>query len=643
MMRLDPQDRRSARDMALFSGKTLNPLDTAIASFGNGEAAKVDRCVRVGNLAIISGWTTAAPDIAIRGTFFSQRYPREDVEREISPAGSGFLKACHLPGPTRHLDLLLRVGRRRYRSRIEINDDPAIIEALGIEQQVLLPELRAAAQQILPETATELSQVFRLATPAVAGNEPLVMNDKTAAAEHQSAMPRPAMPLRAEPRMPPSAAAAIDEIIQIGQSGFLVVGWCITTKPATAKLLLTFHPQAEIDLLNNAYRVARPDLVDALGPMIRSQAAQAGFLSYVRSPSGQEIPLNLSIRFEFEGSSIEMPPLPTLKRFDHPIDASHELLKHFHPGGQEMLTLLDQQLGPALADLPFRHSGDTQSELIRFGEAPAEPKVSLIVPLYGRYDFVEFQLSQFANDPDFHGSVDLIYVLVDPRLSEGFRDCCAAVAPIYEVPFSTLLAHEHLGYAGANNLGVAQARADLLILLNSDVIPSQSGWVTALLERFQTHADCGALGVRLLYPDDALQHDGMRFKRLPSLGDLWINDHPGKGLPAMPVDPEQALVPVAAATAACLMLRKADLLSIGGLDEGYIIGDFEDSDLCLALRQQGKRSYVARDVQLYHLERQSQALFADHDWRDKITLYNCWRHSRKWDALISQLCAAEAP
>ncbi|NEX17332.1 MAG: hypothetical protein C1943_12035 [Halochromatium sp.] len=636
MMRLDPQDRRSARGMALFPGKTLNPLDTAIASFGNGEAAKVDRCVRVGNLALISGWTTAAPDIAIRGTFFSQRYPREDVEREIGPAGSGFLKACHLPGPARHLDLQLRVGRQRYRSRIEISDDPAIIEALGIEQQALLPELWAAAQQILPETATALSQVFRLTMPAAAGGEPLVVNEKTAAAEHQ-----PAMPLKAESQTPPSAAAAIDEIIQIGQSGFLVVGWCITTEPATAKLLLTFHPQAEVDLLDDAYRVARPDLVDALGPMIRTQAAQAGFLSYVRSPS-EQAPLNLSVRFELEGSSIEMPPLPTVKRFDHPIDATHELLKHFHPGGQEMLTLLDHQLGPAIANLPFRHSGDTQSELIRFGEAPAEPKVSLIVPLYGRYDFVEFQLSQFANDPDFHTAVDLIYVLDDPRLSEGFRDCCAAVAPIYEVPFSALLSRDHLGYAGANNLGVAQARADLLILLNSDVIPSQSGWVTAMLERFQAHPDCGALGVRLLYPDDALQHDGMLFKRLPSLGNLWINDHPGKGLPAMPVDPEQALVPVAAATAACLMLRKADLLSIGGLDEGYIIGDFEDSDLCLALRQQGKRSYVARDVQLYHLERQSQALFADRNWRDKITVYNCWRHSRKWDALISQLCAAEA-
>lgn len=611
--------------MALFRGNSLDRLDSTIASFGNGEAAKVDRCVRIGDLAIVTGWTTAEPDIAIRGTFFSQRYPRDDVERQISPAGKGFIKACHLPGPGNQLDLLIRVGRKRYRSQIEISEDPAIIETLGLEQQSMLPELRAAALQILPEHATALAQAFSkaLALPASLGGD-AVANGAPASDDDHRSIP----------------AAAIDEIIQIGDRGFLVVGWCVTAEAAPAQLLLTFGPEREVNLLDDAYRVTRPDLIEALGPAIRSQAATAGFLSHVQDVAARGA-INLTVRFELAGKQIATPPLPTVKRFNDPIDTTHELLKHFHPGGQAMLRLLDDQLGPALASLPFCRARDTASELIRFGEAPAAPRVSIIVPIYGRYDFVEFQLSQFANDPDFHESVDLIYVLDDPSLIEGFRECCAAVAPLYEIPFSAVLYREHLGFAGANNIAIPHARAELLILLNSDVIPSEAGWVTAMLERFEARDDCGALGARLLYPDDALQHDGMAFKRLPSLGDLWINDHPGKGLPAMPVQSGQAVVPVQAATAACLMLRKADLLSAGGLDEGYIIGDFEDSDLCLALREQGKQTFVARDVQLYHLERQSQALFADRGWRDKITLYNCWRHSRKWDAVITRLSAAE--
>ncbi len=618
--------------MALFRGNTVDQLDSRIASFGNGEAAKVDRCVRIGNLAIVTGWTTAKPDIAIRGTFFTQRSRRDDVERQISPAGRGFIKACHLPGPVSHLDLSIRVGRKRYRGQIEISADPATIETLGLEQQAILPELRTAALQILPDHAAAFDQAFAKALTSSAAREPNAVPISSPSSNDE-------LWQRHESVLQP-VAAAIDEIIQIGDRGFLVVGWCVTAEATPAQVLLTFGHERAVSLLDDAYRVARPDLIDALGQGIRSQAAKAGFLAYVQDDTAQD-PISLGARFELAGKHIAMPPLPAVKRFDDPINTTHELLKHFHPGGQAMLGLLDDQLGPALANLPFCRAHDTSSELIRFGEAPNAPRVSIIVPIYGRYDFVEFQLSQFANDLDFHEWVDLIYVLDDPSLADGFRESCAAVAPIYDVPFSAVLYRKHLGFAGANNIAIQHARAPLLILLNSDVIPSQAGWVSAMLERFHARDDCGALSARLLYPDGALQHDGMAFKRLPSLGDLWINDHPGKGLPAMPVEANQAVVSVQAATAACLMLRKADLLSVGGLDEGYIIGDFEDSDLCLALRQQGKQTFVARDVQLYHLERQSQALFADRSWRDKITIYNCWRHSRKWDAVIARLSTAE--
>jgi len=620
--------------MRFFRGTRLGRIDLEIASFGNGEAAKVDRCVRVGNLALITGWTTAEPNISIQGTFFSQHYRRDDVEREIGPAGKGFIRACHLPGAEEQLDLLIRVGRKRYHSRIPISDDPTVVETLGLEQQSLLPAVAASARQILPETADALSQRFALAPETLGSTE-------TEAAADEDATPNGQQPVaaisRAQQAAPP-ASGAIDEVIQVGDHGYLVIGWCIAAEATATRLLLSFHPGEGLDLLDGAYRVARPDLLDALGPAIRAKAAHAGFLRYVVDEPRRE-GVELTASLEVAGAQIARLSLPTVQRFDDPIETTHALLKHLHPGSEAMLRLLDQQIGPALARAPFRRSRDTISDLIRFAETPQAPEVSIIVPIYGRYDFVEYQLSQFANDPDFREWIELIYVLDDPGLTDGFCAYCADIAPIYEVPFGVVLSREHLGFAGANNLGVRYAQADLLILLNSDVIPSRGGWVTAMRERFEALADVGALGTRLVYPDGALQHDGMRFKRLPSLGNLWINDHPGKGLPAMPTPAGEAVAPVQASTAACLMLRKSDFLAVGGFDEGYIIGDFEDSDLCLALQDQGKRTYVARDVVLYHLERQSQRLFADPSWREKITVYNCWRHTRKWQSQIERTSA----
>jgi len=77
------------------------------------------------------------------------------------------------------------------------------------------------------------------------------------------------------------------------------------------------------------------------------------------------------------------------------------------------------------------------------------------------------------------------------------------------------------------------------------------------------------------------------------------------------------------------MLKKQDYLAVGGLDEGYIIGDFEDSDLCLALRNEGKRLWLVPGARLWHLERQSQGLGTVSSYRQLLTLFNSWRYTEK--------------
>jgi GT2 family glycosyltransferase len=621
--------------MTLIGEKTLPGLDQQIARFGHDQAVKIDRCVRVGDVAIITGWSTAEPILSMRGTFFNRSYRREDVEQQIHATGKGFIKACHLPASASTITVSVKVGRQQYRSQIEVSDAADQIDRLAREQQPFLAELRTLAQQLLPESDQAFAQAFAIAPPAP---EP----------ERPSDGPSQQITDDNQPLLATAETAAIDELIQIGSHGLFVVGWCLqgpspspslspSPSPET-RLQLSAGGQPLANLLDGAFRVSRPDLKRALGAEVSAQCESAGFICFVEDQRLQ--PSGIRVRLQTQGAEIADLALPPIKHFDDPIEGSRELLKHLHPGAGSALSLLERHLAPAMTRLRFPTSAEAGQRVLEYGKQPEAPVLSVIIPIYGRTDFLECQLSEFALDADFQGKIDLIYVLDDPRLQESFIHDCDELSPIYPLPFRCLILDQNLGYSGANNLGVGQARAEQLILLNSDVIPSQPGWASAMLERFRQQADCGALGARLLYPDQALQHDGMRFKRLPSLNGLWINDHPGKGLPAMPVDPAQAVVPVAAATAACLMLRKADFLAVGGFDEGYLIGDFEDSDLCLALRAQGQQTYVARDVQLYHLERQSQALFTDRSWRDKVSVYNCWRHARKWDPVISAMSSA---
>ena len=58
---------------------------------------------------------------------------------------------------------------------------------------------------------------------------------------------------------------------------------------------------------------------------------------------------------------------------------------------------------------------------------------------------------------------------------------------------------------------------------------------------------------------------------------------------------------VSAVTAACLMMRKALFEDVGGLDEAFPIA-FNDTDLCLKLRQRGYRIVWTPHAELYHFE-----------------------------------------
>src|SRR5262249_48381599 len=122
---------------------------------------------------------------------------------------------------------------------------------------------------------------------------------------------------------------------------------------------------------------------------------------------------------------------------------------------------------------------------------------------------------------------------------------------------------------------------------------------------------------------------------------LWLNGHPGKGLPGEPM-PKGTLVPVPAITAACLMVSRDLYAEVGGLDENYILGDFEDSDLCMKLRAAGRQICCAPQVELYHLERQSQRLIGTSEWRSALTLYNAWLHTKRWGDSIERMSRENA-
>ena len=274
---------------------------------------------------------------------------------------------------------------------------------------------------------------------------------------------------------------------------------------------------------------------------------------------------------------------------------------------------------------------------ITFGTPPAKPALSIIVALYGRLDFMEYQLG-FASRHTPSFPVEYLYVLDDPGKKRECESLCASLFQRFGIPIRLIELDRNMGFAPANNVGLDLARGEHVCFLNSDVFAGTDDWMERMVARLKANPRLGAVGPLLLYEDDCVQHQGMNFERLPLFADWHFPMHIRKGWRPPEGD---TLLPALAITGACMVMRRSLAQEFGGFDESYIIGDFEDSDLCLKLRERNLTCAVDLAARLYHLERQSQA-GTQNLWRMNLTVYNAWVHERRWGETLKSLEAAEA-
>ena len=269
------------------------------------------------------------------------------------------------------------------------------------------------------------------------------------------------------------------------------------------------------------------------------------------------------------------------------------------------------------------------------GAPPVEPSVSIIIPLYHRYDFLENQILEFVRDEWIRSNAEVIYVIDDPNITDQVRALAQKMHALTNFSFRLIWNNMNGGFSLANNLGAAYSRGRHLLFLNSDVIPHCSGWLETLTDTLESDPKIGVVGARLLLPNGGLQHNGMEFRYDYQLS-IWINDHPFVGIDPTLLNDDRPHS-VEALTGACMLIDRNVFDETGGWDASYLIGDFEDSDLCLKLRSKGLDCWLDPRVTLIHLERQSFSTIGDSSFRTKAALFNSVRQMSKWGKVIKEI------
>lgn len=169
-------------------------------------------------------------------------------------------------------------------------------------------------------------------------------------------------------------------------------------------------------------------------------------------------------------------------------------------------------------------------------------------------------------------------------------------------------------FSKINNFGAAHAKGDYLLLLNNDTELISPDGLWEMLG-YCMRGDVGAVGAKLCYPDDTIQHAGV------VIGFGGVAGHTFIGSSRYDLG-YQARIACAqnysAVTAACLMTPRKVFEAVGGLTEELQVA-FNDIDYCLKVRALGKLVVYTPYAELYHYESKSRGL---EDTPEKVARFN---------------------
>lgn len=158
-------------------------------------------------------------------------------------------------------------------------------------------------------------------------------------------------------------------------------------------------------------------------------------------------------------------------------------------------------------------------------------------------------------------------------------------------------------YSKINNFGARFAKGKYLLLLNNDMKVITPNWLEELL-MYAQRKDVGAVGAKLYYADDTIQHAGI----VIGLGAHRAAGHTHYKMPKENLGYMgrlQYTQDVTAVTGACLMVKKSLYEELGGLDETFEVA-LNDVDFCLRLRKKGLLNIFTPFAELYHYESKSR-------------------------------------
>ncbi len=238
------------------------------------------------------------------------------------------------------------------------------------------------------------------------------------------------------------------------------------------------------------------------------------------------------------------------------------------------------------------------------------PLISIIIPNKDHIDDLKKCIDSIE-EKSFYRNFEFIIVENNSTDPETF----AYYKELEQRPNITVAYYKGgFNFSRINNFGEQYAHGDYLLLLNNDTEICGGECLQEMLHVCM-RPDVGAVGAKLCYEDDTIQHAGV------VLGFGGIAGHTFIGASRYDTGYMNRILCVqdySAVTAACLMVKRNLYKEVGGLTETFEVA-FNDIDFCLKIRSLDKLVVYTPFAELHHYESKSRGY---EDTPEKVRRFN---------------------
>ncbi len=269
-----------------------------------------------------------------------------------------------------------------------------------------------------------------------------------------------------------------------------------------------------------------------------------------------------------------------------------------------------------------------RSVRVRWEVRAPEPMASLLVPTRDHVEILQPCIESVLQRTDYP-SFEVIIL-------DNQSNCPQTLAYLKEVCLRdsrvrVLRWDNPFNFAAINNFGARHANGSILALVNNDIEPLNSDWLTEMVSQ-ACRPDIGCVGAKLYYPNGRIQHSGV------VLGVGGVAGHVDRFAAGNSAGYQQRLLRVqniSAVTAACLVVRKELFECVGGMNEQQLAVNYNDVDLCLKIQALGYRNLWTPFAELIHHESVSRGTDRSPGKRARAQNEAAYMH-RTWGHLLDR-------